>query len=247
MNKKYEITIFPHPSNPKLHRIRALKYIPGNDVVPEVKIGDLGGYVQSKHNLSHDGRCWIYNDAMVYETALVNGNAIVANNAQVCGNSFVEGFASVLHYSQVKGCARVSGDSVIDGGSIITDGIVVWGKSKITGMSKIGGKGRIDSLTIDDMIINFDLAFKYIKKQKSYNGITQEHIDQLKLDWRKCPLNSCLTPYKIRIGNDSEDKEHIKAHDTILRLFLDKDEWIKNTVAKFSNTAPKYKMLELRI
>lgn len=246
MDKKYEITIIPHPVKHNLRRIRALKYIPGNDMVPEVKIGDLGGYVQTKHNLSQDGRCWIYNDAMVYDNAVIVGGAIVANNSQVYENALIENYAAILHYSQVKGFSRVAGFSIIDGGSIIEGDVGIWGNSKVIGMSKLSGLGRLDDIVIDDMKINFGVDFKYIRNKKSYAGITQQVVDQLKLDWQACPLNSYLIPYKDRIGNDSDDKEHIKAHDKILKTFLDKDEWIQNTVAKFSN-APKYKMLELRI
>ncbi|MGN6746796.1 hypothetical protein, partial [Neisseria sp. P0024.S002] len=43
-----------------LYRIRALKdfYV--------VKAGDLGGYVESEDNLSHEGYAWIYDEAKVY-------------------------------------------------------------------------------------------------------------------------------------------------------------------------------------
>ena len=43
----------------RLYRIRALRDFGG------VKEGDLGGYVQSESNLSHDGDCWIYDDAFI--------------------------------------------------------------------------------------------------------------------------------------------------------------------------------------
>jgi len=62
-----------------------------------VKKGDVGGFIENEENLSHDGTCWIFNDAYVsgnayvFENALVSGNALVAGNAKVNGNSHVSG------------------------------------------------------------------------------------------------------------------------------------------------------------
>ena len=79
---KYEIleetkTVNDHT----LHRIRALRDF-GN-----VKKGDIGGWIEKEKNLSHEGYCWIYGDAMVYDDAKVKGNAIVCENAQVFGEA----------------------------------------------------------------------------------------------------------------------------------------------------------------
>lgn len=40
-----------------IFRIQALKDF------GDVKAGDLGGWVESEDNLSHEGDCWIYDDA----------------------------------------------------------------------------------------------------------------------------------------------------------------------------------------
>lgn len=49
----------------KLYRIEAIRDF-GN-----VKKGDRGGYIEIEQNLSHEGDCWIYNDAKVYGQAKV--------------------------------------------------------------------------------------------------------------------------------------------------------------------------------
>ena len=67
----------------KLYRIKAIRSF-GN-----VKEGDLGGYVESTKNLSHAGKCWIYDDACVYENASVFDDALVEGNAHVYGDSSV--------------------------------------------------------------------------------------------------------------------------------------------------------------
>ena len=47
----------------KLYRIKAL--IDFGDV----KAGDLGGYIESEKNLSHNDNCWVYGNARVYGNA----------------------------------------------------------------------------------------------------------------------------------------------------------------------------------
>ena len=72
-----------------LYRVKALRDF-GN-----VKKGEIGGYVDGEHNLSHDGNCWVYGDALVYGNAQVSGNAWVFGNALVFGNAQVSGDAWV--------------------------------------------------------------------------------------------------------------------------------------------------------
>ncbi len=43
----------------------------------DVKDGEKGGYIQSEDNLSHDGNCW------VCDNARVSGNARVCDNAEI--------------------------------------------------------------------------------------------------------------------------------------------------------------------
>ena len=62
MDKKYELI----PSDMEgLFRIKALKDF------SNVKKGDIGGYVESEKNLSQDGNCWIYDNAVVMGNAKV--------------------------------------------------------------------------------------------------------------------------------------------------------------------------------
>ena len=97
---KYEITDIAHPANSNLKRIRALRDIPEINVMK----GDLGGYVQSEHNLSQEGNCWISGNAWV------SGNAQVSGHAQVSGYTWVSGYAKVSGHAQVYGDAKVSGN-----------------------------------------------------------------------------------------------------------------------------------------
>ena len=94
MNKKYQLI----PSNIRvLFRIKALR-----DFV-DVKKGDIGGYVQSEANLSHDGDCWVYDDAKVYGDAEVSGKAMVYDKAKVFGDAEVSDNALVYNRAWVYG------------------------------------------------------------------------------------------------------------------------------------------------
>lgn len=58
---KYELTEETIKFNGKtLYRIKALKDF------SNVKKGSIGGFVESERNLSQEGDCWIYGDAMVF-------------------------------------------------------------------------------------------------------------------------------------------------------------------------------------
>ncbi|MCZ2159197.1 hypothetical protein NPX99_08060, partial [Bartonella sp. 220] len=51
-----EIRLF---ANRTLYRIKALRNF------SDVKAGQLGGFIENENNLSHNGNCWVYGDALV--------------------------------------------------------------------------------------------------------------------------------------------------------------------------------------
>lgn len=81
MNKKYKLLKDDYIKyiGRTLYRIKALKDF------GDVKAGEIGGYIESENNLSHNGECWVYDDAKVFENAEVYGNAII-NKGYVTGN-----------------------------------------------------------------------------------------------------------------------------------------------------------------
>ena len=71
--KKYEFTVETiEVSGRTLHRIKAIRNF------GYVKAGALGGFIEKEENLSHEGNCWVYNDAKVYGDAEVCGNAEIS-------------------------------------------------------------------------------------------------------------------------------------------------------------------------
>ncbi len=92
-----------------LHRIVALRGF------GDVEKGDLGGFVESEANLSHDDSCWVSGDARVYDDARVFGDAWVYDDARVFGNARVFGDAWVYDDARVCGNAQVSDNAWVFG------------------------------------------------------------------------------------------------------------------------------------
>ena len=92
-----------------LTRIKALVAIP----LHNVKIGDLGGYLESEKNLSHEGDCWVGDKAHVYDDAQVLVDAIVFGNARVYGNARVLGTAGVYGKTRIHGDEHVLGKTEV--------------------------------------------------------------------------------------------------------------------------------------
>lgn len=118
--RKYVITDIVHPKYPWLHRIRAL-----HQVNEQVMPGLLGGYIQTEENLSQDGSCWIYDEAIccenavvtkdgrMYDGAMARDSALVGGDARMFERARAEGNSCVLS-GELKEDARVAGDAVIN-------------------------------------------------------------------------------------------------------------------------------------
>ena len=82
-----------------LHRIKALVRIESN--AGNIKVGDIGGWIEKEDNLSHDGNAWVYGNAGVFGNALVYGDAWVFGNARVYGKAEVYGDAWIYGDAEV--------------------------------------------------------------------------------------------------------------------------------------------------
>lgn len=183
MSKKYQLT--PNSLKHKgvmLYQIQALKDIPNIGV----KVGELGGYVQSEANLSQEGECWIHYSA-VTPSAIVYGNAQVRDDAQVyfnveiCGEAEISGKCcltasksslGILISDRVKisdnvelraknyGHITILDDAQIkDNVILLADEYHSWG-IRIIGKSKIYGNAKIEGYCyIKDNSEIFDNAY----------------------------------------------------------------------------------------
>lgn len=132
MKPKYEISDVAHPRYPWLHRVRALLGFRMG-----VCAGDLGGYVQSEENLSQEGNCWIFDNAIACDGSLVDQQAILAENAVARGSAMVSGTAAVRN------------NAVIDDQAIVMAGMVcecahVAGTAEITASMVTGAVPRVE-------------------------------------------------------------------------------------------------------
>lgn len=118
-----------------LHRIQAVRTF---SVIQE---GQKGGWVEKESNLSHNGDCWVFDDAMVL------GDAVVKDNARVYDDSYITGFAEVSGYSQVMGRSTIDGDVCIGGQAYVKDSeickdAIIAGYANVL-HSYVTGHGRV--------------------------------------------------------------------------------------------------------
>lgn len=106
-----------------VYRIRATKDIVDKKGNIIAKCGDFGGYVQSEDNLSQEGCCWIYPDAVVYQDSKIQDAAIAGNKPNPDTKSFDPNNddVNVIIKGKVLVCENgiVSGEQEIDGKKII--------------------------------------------------------------------------------------------------------------------------------
>lgn len=126
--KKYELIELDGGG---LYRIRAVRDF------GFVKTGDMGGFVEGEHNLSHDGTCWIYDNALVYDNARVQDDARIFNRVHVCGSATISGKARFYNDVYVFGKATVSGNVRIYDEVRILGGVSLYGDMFLKGSATI--------------------------------------------------------------------------------------------------------------
>ena len=106
MNAKYEITDIAHEKYPFLHRIRALR-----DIGDKVKAGDLGGFVESRSNLSFEpgDDAWIFGDAIAAGSAIVDQGARLFGKAVACDCAYVSQGAAMSAEARAEDNAYIRG------------------------------------------------------------------------------------------------------------------------------------------
>jgi len=127
VNKKYKL--IPAPDwkymGKQLHRVQALIDFAHDSKPGGVKAGEKGGLVEGEHNLSHEGDCWIADNAMVMDKAVVcddayvGGKAMVKDYARIGGAAVVKGSVRVTHKATVIGLAYLDGKERIGGLKVV--------------------------------------------------------------------------------------------------------------------------------
>lgn len=184
IEKKYILTSETEKINGTiLYRIVAIRDF------GDVKKGDLGGWIEKEENLSHDGDCWVYDEAMVWGNARIFDNAKVKefswvfesaqvySHAQLCGHAFIFGHAEVYGCSCILGDAQIFGHARILGKTKICEFATICDNAKIFGNVQVGGDAEIYGDAIvendSDFIVFKDtwssgICFTYTKSNKMW-------------------------------------------------------------------------------
>jgi hypothetical protein len=101
--------------------------------------GSLGGWLETKKNLSQKGGARVFGDAQVSGGAQVSGKARVFGDAQVSGGAQVSGDARVSGDAQVSGGARVFGGAWVSGDAQVSGGARVFGDAQVSGDARVFG------------------------------------------------------------------------------------------------------------
>lgn len=196
MEQKYQIRydLYKRLYGRMLYRIQALKSF--NDV----KEGELGGYVGSEKNLSHDGNCWIYDEACVFDEAQIKDNARVYDNAMVYGVGSVHDNARIYGNSQVFGCAyvrnnaNVLGNAKVHGNCIVSGNVIVYGDANIDCYTFTDK----DTYDVKDVCGNL---LQYFNKNMQKDSVTIQVPDGYEIDKE----NSTFDCIKLKKKNEVKE------------------------------------------
>ena len=208
MSKKYELVESSKiiSRNVILYRIKALVDIPNI-----VKAGELGGYIESEKNLSHEGNCWVGDDAYIYENAKVYGNATVYGNAQVYGDAYIYenaqvfGNAKVYGDAQVSGNAKVYGDARVYGDAHVYDDAKVYGYAYVYGNAEVYGDAYV--IDLEDHVIQMRTLSKAFALAGLRVGIvisTEKTIQKLNSIAHPYPLNTLTLQIAKSLFDDTD-------------------------------------------
>lgn len=131
-----------------LHRIIATIDIYSADGELIVKMGEKGGYIESRANLSENGSCWVHDRAQVYGKAKITMYAQVKDFAKVYGNAYVRDNATISEDAQVYDSASVCNNACIFGNAEVfhsakIHGIdnMIFGNAKVYNYAVLNGHG----------------------------------------------------------------------------------------------------------
>lgn len=153
MNKRYKkYKILPEnkilSDGTTVFRIEALKDFKNKQRL--IKRGDKGGWIASEDNLSQNGSCWIFDDAIVknnariQDTASICDNAIVCNNACVALNSIVKDQAQILDFAILK-------NALVSDHAIVRQNATIYGT--VCDYAQVGGQCHVLGIAAGSTIL----------------------------------------------------------------------------------------------
>ena len=207
MCKKYELLKDKHIEyrGKTLYRIKALRDF------YNVKKGDIGGYVESEKNLSHDGNCWVYDNAKVCD------NAIVFNNGVVCGNAMVCDSVRVYNNSIVCGNVIVRDNAIVCSNAMVCDNAIVCCSARVCENAEIYGNSKIDKgIIIGKVSMPYKDIFQHQCEKRMLTAILTE--DDEILYTICCQENITKEEFLDRIYNEGGGLKGNPHREEYLRL-----------------------------
>ena len=174
----------------KIKALRTFKTIDGTTI----NAGDYGGFIESEENLSHEGNCWVGDEAVVYKGATVRDNALVCegttvgNECIISGNAMLYGSSLVMSLSgeiiKIKDSSNINNSQIIS--SVTISGKTSIKESYISGLINIEDSdlgytniitnGEHCSFNIKDSVISYSVFETF-----SDSMINQSCIKKLKI------------------------------------------------------------------
>lgn len=127
-----------------VYRIISLRDIKNEYGEVLIPVGCVGGFIESYQNLSQEGTCWVYDNAVVKHHAVVKDNAVVKNDSIVCDHAVVRGDAVVSGKSVLSDFAEIT-DRGCASDAILKDAAVVRDDASVLGSVVLGGSVIQDS------------------------------------------------------------------------------------------------------
>ena len=138
--KKYEFTgeTVVVEDGSTLRRIRSLRdFGKGSHSVAK---GELGGWIESEDNLSHEGNCWVCGEAQVSGNAKVSRNAYVGGRAIICDNATVTDNAVVSEDAWVSCDAHICDKAIVGGTSWLASSAYITSKRDYLVVKMMGAR-----------------------------------------------------------------------------------------------------------
>lgn len=93
-----------------------------DDMFRIIRKGEKGGWIESEHNLSQEGSCWIDNSVIV-ENARIEDDALVIDSI-VCGNATVKDSAVVKNSSYLTENVLIEKQAIIDRSDVFNNALI---------------------------------------------------------------------------------------------------------------------------
>ena len=129
--------------------VKEIRYV--RDIsIHGISIGDIGGYLESEDNLSHDGACVVVEEASVMGLAIVKGNAHIKGNAMVSQQAIVGDYARISGYAVIYESARILGEAIVTDDARISGTASVSERAQIKGDAQVFGNALVAGVSIVD-------------------------------------------------------------------------------------------------